>query len=257
MKTKNKTNIIEICNKLSQKINDFELNLKNDIVIMETEGYLFKELEETAHTLSVLSEEAENADDFTKALLSRDLITLKERIQSLFGQVHELAVDGEFHLLKAEALVLGKSLAKNKEKEEVDERQDELNDHLKDLKRNYRSSLKNQLIQIITEKFLNKMSGITQGTDLCSATVSELENALKGVCEESETSLTPEVIDQLAGFFEEADRRYGKNPWQMGQYVRNAIKQTFIYDLELIETLYSIASGILDEGPFSIAVEHS
>jgi hypothetical protein len=252
MNTKNKTNIIEVCNKLSQRINDFELNLKNDIVIMETEGYLFKELEETAHTLNILSEEAENSDDFTKALLSKDLHSLKERIQSLFGQVHDLAVDGEFHLLKTEALVLGKTLAKNKEQEEIEERQDELDHHLKDLKRNYRSSLKNQLIQIITEKFLTKMSGIKQGTDLCNVTISELENAMKKICEEEDPSLTPEVIDQLAGFFEEAERRYGKNPWQMRQYIENAIKQTFIYDSELIETLQSIAAGILNEEAFSV-----
>lgn len=225
---------IETCNKLVKLVEEMETRLDDEPVILDTEEILFQELENTSQALEELQELASQADDFTQLLIAKNAAVLKEKIQKLYGRIHNLAVDGEFMLLRVEALLLGRALIKENE-QNINSQLDELKGHLILLKNNFRSSLRNQLVQNTAEQFLEKVPDFENEKTTCNAAVKSLENKMQRLLKED--LFDHETLKLIAEILEEADELSFD---QRGQFIDKQIKNIFAHDPEIAEALLSM-----------------
>jgi RNase P/RNase MRP subunit p29 len=225
---------IENCNKLVKFIEEMETRLDDEPVILDTEEILFQELEKTSQAIEELQQLTSHADDFTQLLVSKNVAVLKERIQKLYGRIHNLAVDGEFMLLRVEALLLGRALLKEN-RQDIDGQLDELQGHLVLLKNNFRSSLRNQLVQDTAEQFLAKVPALENEKTTRSAAIKSLENKMQKLLKED--LFDNETLGLIAEILEEADAR---NIGQRREFIDEQIKDIFSHDPEIAEALLSM-----------------
>lgn len=225
---------LDACNKLVKLVEEIEERLKNEPIILDTEELLFQELEKTAAAVEELEGLVSQTDEFTKYLISKNLILLREKIRSLYGHVHNMAVDGEFMLLKVEALLLGKALLKGNQ-QNIDGQIDELKSHLIILKNNFRSSLRNQFVQDTAERFLAKVPSIGHKNPVCSDAVRVLENKLQKLWKDD--LFNHDTLALIAEILEEADNRL---PSQRREYLEDEIKRSFEKEPEIADVLLSM-----------------
>lgn len=212
---------LETCNKLVRLVEEMEAQLEHEPVILDTEELLFQELKKTSQAIEELSEKSKQEDDFTQLIVSKDVAILREKIKSLYGRVHDLAVDGEFHLLKVEALLLGRALMKGNQ-ENVNGEIGELKSHLKILKYNFRSSMRNQLVQDTAERFLASVPSLTLSKQKCSLAVRELEGKLLALTKQN--LFDPSELGLIAEILEEADQR---SPAMRSSFIQSEVFSIF------------------------------
>lgn len=226
---------IESCNKLFKLVEEMEIRLQDEPVILDTEELLFQELEKTSTAVEELALLANQSDDFTQLLVSKNLTTIREKIKSLYGRIHNLAVEGEFMLLRVEALLLGKALMKGNH-ENVVGQLDELKSHLVILKHNFRSSLRNQIVQNTAEKFLASAPGIEHDdTGMRTAAVRALEGKMQAFSKGE--LFDDEALGMIAEILEEADERA---PDQRRLYIEKEIRCAFATEPLLLEALLAM-----------------
>ena len=224
---------LEACNKLIRIVEEIEARLKEEPVILDTEELLFQELESTSQAVEELQKLLNQADDFTQLLISKNLMLLREKIKTLYGRVHNLAVEGEFLLLKVEALLLGKALLKGNQ-QNIEGQFHELKSHLVVLKNNFRSSLRNQLLQNTAERFLDQVPKLEKESG-CKEAVQSLENKLQKLWKED--LFDDESLQLIAEILEEADQRAG--PFRR-YYLETEIQRVFQGEPEIIDALLSM-----------------
>lgn len=225
---------LENSHQLLQLVEAMEKDLMEEPVILETEEILFQELEKISHAVEELSHIAEQTDDFTRLVVSKNVVVLREKIRSLYGKIHNLAVDGEFHLLKVEALLLGRSLVKGNERNATGEL-DEMQSHLSSLKHNFRSSMRNQMVQDTAERFLEVVPQLKKCQNSCEATVSLLEEKLHTLSKED--LFDDDSLRAIATLLEEADER---SPGLRRAFIESEIQALFGYNPEMVEALLSM-----------------
>ncbi len=200
-------NIYSSCQKLYAQVQAIEEKLEQPDVEPETLHTLFHQLDEAHASMGVLQNQAHTVGLFARQHLA-DLNALEEHIVCLYGRIHTLSIDYEFHKIQEETLHLGKPLQSG-DIQTLAKEVDALKKHMVFLKQTQRPSWQNKQVMALAHRFLEKVDAVLEGK-ISPASLAQLlqhlQNAFNEISEKE--AMNPEVAEQVMELIEVADLFY-------------------------------------------------